>query len=99
MFARYLLSRFGRNLEKLSFSLPDYAGIRRGGERISLRYVIFHLHNLFLEYLHDTLSQSFFRCSICIVSHGCLRAERLYEQALYILGFEVFSIKEKYNIQ
>lgn len=72
-----------------------YAVIQRGGEGNSLGRVIFRFANPFSVYLHDTPSQGFFSRSIRAVSHGCVRVERPYDLALFLLGDEASSVKYK----
>lgn len=72
-----------------------YAVIQRGGGGNSLGRVIFRFNNPFSIYLHDTSSRGFFSRSIRAVSHGCVRVERPYELAMFLLGNEPSTLKDK----
>lgn len=74
---------------------PAYAVIQRGGEGNSLGRVIFRFANSFSVYLHDTPSRGFFSRNMRAVSHGCVRVERPYELALFLLGDEASTVKDK----
>ncbi len=74
---------------------PAYAVIQKGGEGNSLGRVIFRFANPFSVYLHDTPSRGFFNRAIRAVSHGCVRVERPYDLALFLLGDEDASVKAK----
>lgn len=64
---------------------PSYAVIQRGGVNNSLGRIIFRFANSFSVYLHDTSSPAFFRRANRAVSHGCVRVERPYELAVFLL--------------
>lgn len=60
--------------------------IQEGGEGNSLGRIIFRFNNDFSIYLHDTSSRSFFANDERDVSHGCIRVEKPYELAEFLLG-------------
>lgn len=60
--------------------------IQEGGEGNSLGRIIFRFNNGFSIYLHDTSSRSFFANDERDVSHGCIRVEKPYQLAEFLLG-------------
>ncbi|MGN0281064.1 MAG: L,D-transpeptidase family protein [Prevotella sp.] len=66
-----------------------YRVSQEGGEGNSLGRIIFRFDNKFSVYLHDTSSPKFFKQDIRSVSHGCVRIERPFDFARYLLGDEV----------
>ncbi len=56
------------------------------GEGNSLGRIIFRFPNDFAVYLHDTNSRSTFRRKNRAVSHGCIRLERPYDLAIYLMA-------------
>lgn len=60
--------------------------IQEGGEGNSLGRIIFRFNNDFSIYLHDTSSRSFFANDERDVSHGCIRVEKPYALAEFLLG-------------
>ena len=64
----------------------QYAVVQKGGEGNSLGRIIFRFPNSFSVYLHDTPSRSFFSRPNRAVSHGCIRVERPYDLAAFLLS-------------
>lgn len=64
----------------------DYLAIQEGGEGNALGRVIFRFDNDFSIYLHDTSSRSFFSRDDRDVSHGCIRVERPFDLAAFLVG-------------
>ncbi len=64
---------------------PRYAVVQRGGKGNSLGRLIFRFDNNFAVYLHDTSSPEVFNWQDRGVSHGCVRVEKPFELAKFIL--------------
>lgn len=64
----------------------QYRVSQEGGEGNSLGRIIFRFDNKFSVYLHDTSSRKFFEQNVRSVSHGCIRIERPFDFAQYLLG-------------
>lgn len=64
---------------------PRYAVVQRGGKGNSLGRLIFRFDNNFSVYLHDTSNPEVFGRQDRGVSHGCVRVEKPYELAKFIL--------------
>lgn len=64
---------------------PNYAVVQRGGKGNSLGRLIFRFDNNFSVYLHDTSSRDFFSRADRGVSHGCVRVEKPFELAKFLL--------------
>ena len=64
---------------------PDWSIVQEGGEGNSLGRIIFRFDNNFSIYVHDTSSPGVFDRSVRSVSHGCIRVEKPYELACYML--------------
>lgn len=64
----------------------DYRVIQRGGEGNALGRVIFRFDNDFSVFLHDTSSHSVFEYGNRLVSHGCVRVERPFDLAVFMLA-------------
>lgn len=64
---------------------PQYAIVQRGGQGNSLGRLIFRFDNNFSVYLHDTSSRDVFSRQDRGVSHGCVRVEKPFELAKFIL--------------
>lgn len=64
---------------------PKYAVVQRGGKGNSLGRLIFRFDNNFAVYLHDTSSPEVFNWQDRGVSHGCVRVEKPFELAKFIL--------------
>lgn len=63
-----------------------YRVSQEGGEGNSLGRIIFRFDNKFSVYLHDTSSRRFFNQTVRSVSHGCIRVERPFDLACFLLG-------------
>lgn len=64
----------------------DYLVIQRGGEGNALGRVIFRFDNNFSIFMHDTSNRSVFTRGDRSVSHGCIRVEKPYELAVFMLS-------------
>lgn len=64
----------------------DNLVIQEGGEGNSLGRIIFRFDNPFAVYLHDTSSPGVFSREDRGVSHGCVRVEKPFELAVFLLG-------------
>lgn len=64
----------------------NYRVSQRGGEGNSLGRIIFRFKNNMAVYLHDTNSRGFFDRNVRAVSHGCVRVERPFDLAKFVLG-------------
>lgn len=62
-----------------------YSVIQTGGEGNSLGRIIFRFNNNFSIYLHDTSSRSTFDLVDRSASHGCIRVQKPYELAQFLL--------------
>ena len=62
-----------------------YGVVQRGGKGNSLGRIIFRFDNNFSVYLHDTSSQTVFSREDRGVSHGCIRVEKPFELAKFLL--------------
>lgn len=64
---------------------PGYSVVQRGGKGNSLGRIIFRFDNNFSVYLHDTSSKDVFSRTDRGVSHGCVRVEKPFELAAFLL--------------
>lgn len=80
---------------------PDWSLVQEGGAGNSLGRIIFRFDNNFSVYMHDTSSRGVFSRDNRDVSHGCIRVEKPYELALYLLNQpdEETSNKIKYSME
>ena len=62
-----------------------YKVVQKGGDGNSLGRIVFRFPNNFSVYLHDTPSKSAFQSFDRGVSHGCVRVERPFELAVFLL--------------
>ena len=70
-----------------SMLLSGAAGVaQRGGKSNALGRIIFRFDNNFSVYLHDTNSKGVFGREDRGVSHGCVRVEKPYNFAVFLLG-------------
>lgn len=60
--------------------------IQEGGPKNSLGRIIFRFDNNFSVFLHDTSAPWLFKAEKRAVSHGCIRVERPYDLAVFMLG-------------
>lgn len=63
----------------------DYLVIQEGGQCNSLGRIIFRFDNDFSVFLHDTSSKEIFSRDTRGVSHGCVRVEKPFELAVFML--------------
>ncbi len=63
----------------------NYRVSQEGGEGNSLGRIIFRFPNNFSVFLHDTSSRGVFQRDYRGVSHGCIRVERPFDFAAYLL--------------
>lgn len=63
----------------------DYRVIQEGGSGNSLGRVIFRFNNNFSVFLHDTSSPNVFTRTDRRASHGCIRVEKPFELAVFML--------------
>lgn len=64
----------------------DYLVIQRGGEGNALGRIIFRFDNDFSIFMHDTSNRNVFLRGDRSVSHGCIRVERPYDLAVFMLA-------------
>jgi len=64
----------------------EYRVSQEGGEGNSLGRIIFRFKNNVSVYLHDTNSRRFFERPVRAISHGCVRVERPFDLATFLLG-------------
>lgn len=86
---------YGDNITYNVLASNDYYLVQEGGEGNSLGRIIFRFKNNFAIYLHDTSSRHFFANSSRSVSHGCIRVERPYDLAEFLLRGNNSDIAEK----
>lgn len=73
----------------------DYLVIQRGGEGNALGRIIFRFDNNFSIYMHDTSNRGVFSRGDRSVSHGCIRVEKPYELAVFMLKDKDEKLMEK----
>lgn len=73
----------------------NYAVVQEGGEGNSLGRIVFRFDNDFSVFIHDTSLRETFNNDDRGVSHGCIRTEKPYELALFMLGDKDEALKEK----
>ena len=64
----------------------EYGVVQRGGKGNSLGRIIFRFDNNFSVFLHDTSSRSVFQRGDRSVSHGCVRVEKPFDLAVFLMG-------------
>lgn len=64
----------------------SYYVVQTGGVGNSLGRIIFRFKNNFAVYLHDTSQRDFFNLHDRGVSHGCVRVEKPFDLAVFLLG-------------
>jgi murein L,D-transpeptidase YcbB/YkuD len=74
-----------RNLSQADLASGRYAVRQRSGAGNSLGRIIFRFKNRFSVYLHDTSSPGVFKNDRRTVSHGCVRLQRPFEIAEFVL--------------
>ncbi len=79
----------------------NYRVVQEGGERNSLGRLIFRFDNNFSIYLHDTPTRSTFGRADRSASHGCIRVEKPYDLACFLVGDKSSDLLEKlkYSMQ
>lgn len=73
----------------------DYGVAQRGGNGNALGRIIFRFNNNFSVFLHDTSSRGVFSREDRGVSHGCVRVEKPYDLAVFLLKDKDEQIMEK----
>lgn len=63
-----------------------YRVSQEGGEGNALGRIVFRFANSFSVFLHDTSSRDFFSRNHRGVSHGCVRIQKPFDFALFLLG-------------
>jgi murein L,D-transpeptidase YcbB/YkuD len=63
----------------------DYLVIQEGGEGNSLGRIIFRFDNKFSVFLHDTSNKGIFSKEERDVSHGCIRIEKPFDLAVFLM--------------
>lgn len=63
----------------------DYVLAQKGGEGNSLGRIIFRFNNNFSVFLHDTSSRGVFSQQDRDVSHGCIRVEKPFDLAVFMM--------------
>lgn len=79
------------------FRSGGYSCFQEGGEGNALGRIIFRFKNNFSIYLHDTSTKSTFGRDNRSASHGCIRVEKPYELAEFLLSDKNEDILEKIN--
>lgn len=78
-----------------AFRSGAYKCFQEGGEGNALGRIIFRFQNNFAIYLHDTSTKSTFGRDNRSASHGCIRVEKPYELAEFLLEDKDESLLEK----
>ena len=73
------------NLSRAELASGRYAVRQRSGRGNSLGRIIFRFPNRFSVYLHDTSSPGAFNNAKRTVSHGCIRLQRPFDIATFVL--------------
>jgi L,D-transpeptidase YcbB len=79
----------------------NYRVVQEGGEQNSLGRIIFRFNNNFSIYLHDTPTRSAFSRADRGASHGCVRVEKPFDLACFLLKGKSESVLDnlKYSMQ
>ncbi len=64
----------------------QYFVIQEGGKGNAMGRIVFRFKNKFAIYLHDTSSKGVFEREYRGVSHGCIRLEKPFDFAVFLLG-------------
>jgi len=75
----------------------NYGVVQRGGKGNALGRIIFRFDNNFSVYLHDTSSRGVFGREDRGVSHGCVRVEKPFELAKFLLKDKDEKLIERIN--
>ena len=86
----YVVNSSGQHVNPGSLSSAElasgrYAVRQRSGAGNSLGRIIFRFPNKFSVYLHDTSSPSAFNRDVRTISHGCVRLQRPFDIAEFVL--------------
>ena len=76
---------------------PDYFVVQEGGEGNSLGRIVFRFNNNFSIFIHDTSSKWAFERGNRGVSHGCIRVQKPFELAVFLLKDKDKSLIDKIN--
>ena len=74
-----------RRLSQQQLQSGTYKVVQQSGHGNSLGRLIFRFPNQFAVYLHDTNNRSAFNADKRTVSHGCVRVERPFDLAVFLL--------------
>ncbi len=74
------------SVSKAMLASGKYRVSQNGGRGNSLGRIVFRFKNNFSVYLHDTSTPAFFQNSWRGVSHGCVRVQRPFDLAHFLLG-------------
>ena len=69
--------------------------VQAGGPKNSLGRIIFRFDNGFSVFLHDTSSPWLFQRTYRALSHGCVRVEKPYELAIFLLNDKDEKLEDK----
>lgn len=86
---------YGADITSEVILSKNYYIAQKGGHGNSLGRIIFRFPNNFAVYLHDTSSRGFFARDNRSVSHGCIRVDRPYDLACFLLRGKNEDIAEK----
>ncbi len=73
----------------------NYRVVQQGGEGNALGRIVFRFENNFSIYLHDTSSRATFDKVDRSASHGCIRVEKPYELACFLLSDKDEDVMDK----
>lgn len=76
---------YGSDITWSILNSRDWSIVQQGGVGNSLGRIIFRFDNNFSVFLHDTSSRGVFSRENRSVSHGCIRLEKPYDLACYML--------------
>lgn len=86
------------SLERVSYekimSNEQYI-VQAGGRKNALGRIIFRFDNNFSVFLHDTSSPWLFKRSQRALSHGCIRVEKPFDLAVFLLGDRADEIEDR----
>lgn len=63
----------------------DYLVIQRGGRGNAMGRMVFRFNNKFSVFLHDTSNPGLFSSSDRLASHGCVRVEKPFDLAVFLM--------------
>lgn len=75
-----------RSVSSAMLTSGKYRVAQDGGRGNSLGRIVFRFKNNFSVYLHDTSTPGFFQNAWRGVSHGCVRVQRPFDLARFLLG-------------